>query len=324
MGDPQDQAEGLRRLAVEVAAAPADGGDPPRGSSTRSGGGQRETGGDVISIQRKWAGGARVIAVTSGKGGVGKSTVVANLAVALAQQGARVLALDGDLGLANLDQILGVVPRFTLQDVIEGRKSVNEVLALGPAGVSLLPGCSGQYELANLGDEQRLGLFGEVDSLEDRFDVLVVDTGAGIGSNAVSFAAGAQDIIIVTTPEPTSIRDAFAMIKVLGTRCRIKTVRLLPNMVTGAAEARSVHEKLQELSARFFDMRVELLGHVVRDPAASDAVRAGQPLVTHYPNSPTSRCLVAAARRLIRERDRESRLGGGIQFFWRKLLRGGE
>jgi len=217
-----------------------------------------------------------------------------------------------------------VVPRFTLQDVIEGRKSVNEVLALGPAGVSLLPGCSGQYELANLGDEQRLGLFGEVDSLEDRFDVLVVDTGAGIGSNAVSFAAGAQDIIIITTPEPTSIRDAFAMIKVLGTRCRIKSVQLLPNMVTGAAEARSVHEKLQELSARFFDMQVELLGHVVRDPAASDAVRAGQPLVTHYPLSPASRCLVAAARRLIRERDRESRLGGGIQFFWRKLLRGGE
>lgn len=299
MVDPEDQARGLRRLA---------------GKSQDN----------VVPLTRKWSGGARVIAVTSGKGGVGKSTVVANLAVALAQQKARVLMLDGDLGLANLDQILGVVPRNTLQDVIEGRRSIEEVLAKGPAGVSLIPGCSGQYDMANLGDDQRLGLFGSVDTLEDQFDVLIVDTGAGIGSNAVSFASGARDIIVVTTPEPTSIRDAFAMIKVLGSRCRINTVQLLPNMVTGAAEARTVHEKLQELSARFFDMRVELLGHVVRDPSVSEAVRAGQPLVVHYPRSPASRCLTSVARTLTRNQERETDVRGGIQFFWRKLLRGEE
>lgn len=299
MVDPEDQARGLRRLA-----------DKSRDN--------------VVPISRKWSGGARVIAVTSGKGGVGKSTVVANLAVALAQQSARVLALDGDLGLANLDQILGVVPRHTLQDVIEARRSIEEVLAIGPSGVSLIPGCSGQYDMANLSDDQRLGLFGSVDTLEDKFDVLIVDTGAGIGSNAVSFASGARDIIVVTTPEPTSIRDAFAMIKVLGSRCRIDTVQLLPNMVTGAAEARTVHEKLQELSARFFDMRVELLGHVVRDPSVSEAVRAGRPLVVHYPRSPASRCLMSVAKKLTRNQEREADLRGGIQFFWRKLLRGEE
>lgn len=300
MRDGEDQAGGLRRLTND------------------------EKGAEVIPLSRKWSGGTQVLAVTSGKGGVGKSTVVANLAVALARQGAKVLALDGDLGLANLDQILGMIPRATLGDVIGGRRGIDEVLAAGPAGVNLLPGCSGQFDMANLDDEQRLGLFSAIDTLEERFDVLIVDTGAGIGSNAVSFAAGAQQIVLVTTPEPTSIRDAFAMIKVLGSRCRVDTVQLLPNMVTGAAEARAVHEKLQDLSARFFDINVELIGHVIRDGAASEAIRAGRPLVLHYPHSPASRCLGAVARRLGRDRSPEASLRGGIQFFWRRLLRGGE
>ncbi len=296
MSDHDDQADGLRRLAT-------DGGR-----------------GNVVSLERKWTGGVQVIAVTSGKGGVGKSTIVANLAVAIARQGARVLALDGDLGMANLDQILGIVPEFTLQDVIDQTHSVDEVLASGPYGIQLLPGCSGRYDMANLTDDQRVGLFGSVDTLEDKYDVLIVDTGAGIGSNAVSFAAGAQEIIVVTTPEPTSLRDAFAMIKVLGQRCRIKKVKLLPNQVTGSAEAASVHEKLQDLASRFFDIQVELLGHVVVDGAASKAVRIGQPLLLSYPRSPASRCLAAVARNLTRAGS-ETNTTGGIQFFWRRLLR---
>lgn len=296
----EDQAGGIRRLV----------GDSHDGS--------------ISTMNRKWKGGLQVIAITSGKGGVGKSTVVANLAVSIAQQGARVLCLDGDLGLANLDQMLGVVPRYTLQDVIESTHTIDEVLTVGPSNVSLLPGCTGRYDIANINDEQRLGLFGAVDTLEERFDVLLIDTGAGIGSNAVSFAAGAQDVIIVTTPEPTSIRDAFAMIKVLGSHCRVQTVKLLPNQVTGAAEAASVHEKLQDLAARFFDMKVELLGHVVQDGAATKAIRAGQPLVHYYPRSPASRCLSAVARRLTSTHEKQPSISGGIQFFWRKLLQGGE
>lgn len=294
----EDQAGGLRRLVGE------------------------SHDGSVVSMERKWKGGVQVIAITSGKGGVGKSTVVSNIAVAIAQQGARVLCLDGDLGLANLDQMLGVVPRYTLQDVIESTHTIDEILTVGPSKVHLLPGCSGRYDMANLTDDQRLGLFSAVDTLEERFDVLLVDTGAGIGSNAVSFAAGAQDVVIVTTPEPTSIRDAFAMIKVLGSRCRVDTVRLLPNQVTGAAEAASVHQKLQDLAARFFDMKVELIGHVVSDGAATKAIRAGQPLVVYYPRSPASRCLSAVARRLTSTRENQSAVSGGIQFFWRKLLHG--
>lgn len=296
--DRDDQAGGLRKLA-----------------------GSNE-GGKVVSMERSWTGGVQVIAITSGKGGVGKSTITANLAVALSQQGARVLALDGDLGLANLDQMLGVVPRFTLQDVVESTKSIDEVLTVGPANVNLLPGCSGRYDMANLSEEQRMGLFSTVDTLEDRFDVLLVDTGAGIGSNAVSFAAGAQEVVVVTTPEPTAIRDAFAMIKVLGSRCRVRTVKLLPNQVTGAAEAAMVHEKLQDLAARFFEMQVELIGHVVTDGAATKAIRAGQPLLLHYPRSPASRCLASVARRLSKKSE-SVEATGGIQFFWRRLL-GGE
>lgn len=299
MLDTDDQAGGLRRMSENDK-------------------------GKVVSLERKWSAGVQVLAVASGKGGVGKSTVTTNLAVAIAQQGAKVLVLDGDLGLANLDQMFGVVPKHTLQDVIEGTRSIQEVVTPAPAGVSLLPACSGRYDMANLTDEQRLGLVGQVDSLEERYDVLIVDTGAGIGSNAVSFAAAAQDVIVITTPEPTSVRDAFAMIKVLGSRCRLKRVKLLPNMVTGAAEAKAVHEKLQELSARFFDMQVELVGHVVRDGAASTAVRAGHPLLLHYPRSPASRCIAAVARRLTAERSADEGLSGGIQFFWRRLLRGEE
>ena len=140
-------------------------------------------------------------------------------------------------------------------------------------------------------DEQRLGLFGAIDALEDRFDVLIVDTGAGIGSNAVTFAAGAREVLVVTTPEPTAIRDAFAMIKVLGTRCRVQRVNLLPNMVVGAAEASTVHGKLQELAARFFDIQVDLVGHVVQDGAIRKAIRQGEPLVLAYPQLPAAQCL---------------------------------
>lgn len=299
MLDSDDQAGGLRKMS-----------------------GDRSTSGSVVPIERKWGKGVRVLAITSGKGGVGKSTITTNLSVAIAQQGARVLVLDGDLGLANLDQMFGVVPKYTLQDVVDGKRGMQEVVTDAPAGVSLLPACSGRYDVANITDEQRMGLFSEVDSLENDFDVLIVDTGAGIGSNAVSFAAAAQEVVVVTTPEPTSVRDAFAMIKVLGSRCRVKKVKLLPNMVTGAAEAATVHEKLQDLAERFFDVQVELVGHVVRDGAASAAVRAGHPLILHYPRSPASRCLAAVGRRLTGEHQSDKSLGGGIQFFWRRLLRG--
>jgi flagellar biosynthesis protein FlhG len=295
MLDNEDQAGGLRRLA------------------------RNKDSGNVIPLERKWQGGVRVIAVTSGKGGVGKSTVVANLAVALAQRGARVLALDGDLGLANLDQMLGVIPAHTLQDVVEGKCSIEEVLT--PAsGVQLLPGCSGRYDLANMNDEQRLGLFGAIDALEERFDVLIVDTGAGIGSNAVTFAAGAQEVLVVTTPEPTAIRDAFAMIKVLGTRCRVQQVSLLPNMVASAAEAGTVHETLQELAARFFDIQVHLAGHVVQDGATRKAIRQGEPLVLAYPKAPAAQCIKNLARHVAQQAPGTEGQVGGMQFFWRKLL----
>lgn len=301
MFEQDDQARGLRQIASS-----------------------NQGGSNVLSMERKWSGGVQVIAVTSGKGGVGKSTIVANLSVALAQKGARVLAFDGDLGLANLDQLLGVIPHHTLQDVIDSTSTIDEVLTVGPSNVNLLPGCSGRYDIANMTDEQRMGLFGAVDSLEDEFDVLIVDTGAGIGSNAVSFAAGAQEVIIVTTPEPTSIRDAFAMIKVLGTKCRVQSVKLLPNMVTGAAEASSVHAKLQDLAARFFDIQVDLIGHVVQDGAATKAIRNGQPLVVQYPRSPAARCLQAVSKQLMRGNQSNESVRGGIQFFWRRLLKNEE
>ncbi len=261
-----------------------------------------------------------VIAVTSGKGGVGKTNISVNLAIALGQRGARVLAIDADLGLANMDIVMGLAPTYTAADLIRGDATLDEVILPGPSNVWLLPGASGQHDLADLDDAARRNLFTAVDSLDDRFDAIVVDTGAGIGSNSVGFAAAAKDIVLVVTPEPTSVADAYGMLKVLCTRCAVKRVRVLANMVGGPAEGEQVFRRLSSLAERFLNVGLDYLGAIPRDPALSRAVMRGEPLVLAYPKSPAAAALERVAETLAASDHKDERQGA-LRLFWRRLLR---
>jgi len=261
----------------------------------------------------------RTIAVTSGKGGVGKTSIAAALAVSLSRSGARVLALDGDLGKANLDLVMGVLPGRSMIDALLGRCSIEDTLVAGPQGVTLLPTCSGRYDLANLSDRERYGLFSAIDRLEDRFDVLIIDTAAGITSNAVAFASAAREVVLVATPEPTSLADAYAMAKVLCSRCKVPRVRVLANMVTSAREGEWVFQKLASLTDRFLDIGMDYLGFIYRDGAVPASVLRGRPFNLAEPDSPASRCVAAIAAKV--GLDNGAAQGhGGIGLFWRRLI----
>lgn len=279
------------------------------------------TGGSVIPIRTAVQPvSPTVIAVTSGKGGVGKTNISVNLAYALGQRGARVLAIDADLGLANMDIVMGLAPVHTVADLVNGDATIDEVVIGGPDNVWLLPGASGQYDLAQLGDDGRRALFSAVDTLDDRFDVVIVDTGAGIGSNTVGFAAAAKDIVLVVTPEPTSVADAYGMLKVLCTRCAVRRVRVLANMVGSAAEGEQVYRRLLGLAERFLNIGLDYLGAIPRDPAMARSVMRGEPVVRAYPRAPASLAMIEIADQLARS-DRRDEREGAMRLFWRRLLR---
>jgi flagellar biosynthesis protein FlhG len=260
-----------------------------------------------------------VVAITSGKGGVGKTNVAVNLALAIAQSGARVLCVDADLGLANMDIVMGLTPRFTTAELIRGDATIDEVLTAGPYGVWLLPGGSGQFDLANLSEVQRHHLFAAVDTLEDRFDAVVVDTGAGLGSNALGFAAAAKDIVIVVTPEPTSVADACAMLIALSTRCAVHRVKVLTNMVSTLAEGEQVFRRFTSLASRFLDVGLEYVGAVPRDTAVGRAIMRSEPVLTSYPQSSAATAFRDIANTLLADGRRDDR-EGAMRLFWRRLL----
>ncbi len=262
---------------------------------------------------------ARVIAVSSGKGGVGKTSIVSNLAITFARQGARVLAMDGDLGLANLDIALGLKPDLNLLDLFDETATIDEILTQGPEGVTLLPGCSGRYDLANLGERDRYKLFQAVDTLEDQFDLLLIDTGAGINSNAVGFASAAQTIVMVADPDPTSLADAYAFIKVMAMECGTKKVQLIANRVAGAREGEEVYDRLSTLSNRFLGVGVEYLGYVNNDAAIARATRERVPVVVGYPSSLASQRLQSIASKIL-ALPIESSQSSGISLFWKRLV----
>jgi flagellar biosynthesis protein FlhG len=273
-----DQADGLRALAL-------------RGQMERS-----ETSGPPE--RRVTFASRRSIAVTSGKGGVGKTQVAANLAVALARTGQRVLILDADLGLASQDLVLGVRPHADLLALLERGATPAEVLVEGPAGVMLLPACPGRYEMANIGGAERDRLVSAVDAIARDFDVLVIDTGAGIGTNSVAFATLADEVVLVATPDPTSLRDAYAMAKVLHRRGGLERIGVLANQVGSDQEGREVHARLSGIVERFLALKVDYLGCLRRDDAVRRAVGAGLPFVIGAPESQPSRAIRDVARRL--------------------------
>jgi flagellar biosynthesis protein FlhG len=276
--------------------------------------GLRGRGGEVVSI-----GGApptRVVAVTGGKGGVGKSSVAVNLACTYAARGARTMAFDADLGMADLNLLLGIAPEDSLLDVLAG-KPIAEVLHEAH-GIHLLPGLNGSFRLANLGETERHVLLAAIDSLHDRFDTLVVDTGAGINAANVDFAGAAAQIVVVATPEPLSLADAYACLKALQARCQVTRAFVLPNQVRSPSEAEEVFARLAGLVNRFLDIQLTALPAIPHDPGMRTAAGAGVPMVIQNPDSPAARAFKQVARRidaLARPDERQ----GGMRLFLKKM-----
>lgn len=241
---------------------------------------------------------ARTIAVASGKGGVGKSNVALNLSILLSAAGNRVALVDADLGLANLDVLVDVNARTNLAHVIAGSKRLDEVIIDLPSGVQLVPGASGLAKLAHLSEFQRAQLVQELSTLEADNDVIVVDTGAGIGPDVLHFAAAADSVIVVTTPEPTAVTDGYAFIKVMVQRGFAGQLSLLVNFATDRQEARLTYQRISNVARQFLGARVLDAGYILLDPKVREAIRSRQPFVLAYPKCPASRCLEALALRL--------------------------
>jgi flagellar biosynthesis protein FlhG len=240
----------------------------------------------------------RVIAITSGKGGVGKTSIVGNLGYAFAKTGKKVLILDADLGLGNLDVLLGLAPKFNLSHVILGEKSIEDILIEGPGKMMILPASSGIQELTSLTKDQKIQILKQLDGLVDGVDVLFIDTAAGISSNVMDFNATAQEVVVVVSPEPTSITDAYALMKVLSLKYSGKTCKLMVNMVRRPEEGREVFRQLQLVTDRFLDINIEYLGYIMFDEKVTKGVKSQKIVSELYPDSEASRCFKSISRKV--------------------------
>lgn len=261
----------------------------------------------------------RTIAVTSGKGGVGKTNLVVNLALALTRLDRKVLVIDADLGLANVDVILGLSPRYTIRDVIQGDKTMEEVVVQGPGGVQILPATSGVSEMSTLGNDEKLMILQELDSFQTDADVVIIDTAAGISDTVLYFNIAAQERLVVATGEPTSLTDAYALIKVLYTQHQERRFRLVVNNVKDAAEAKGVYRKLGAAVDHFLGgVSLDYLGFIPTDPAVNQAVMQQKALLEAFPGSPAAKGIKNLARNLLAQPVEDT--GGNIKFFWRRLV----
>jgi flagellar biosynthesis protein FlhG len=262
----------------------------------------------------------RVIAVTGGKGGVGKTSVSVNLATGLAAAGRRVVLLDGDLGLANVDVLLGLSPRYTLAHVLSGERTLDEILVEAKQGFKIVPAASGAADLAALGSAGHLGLVQAFSGLATRVDTLIIDTAAGIAPGVLQFSQAAQHVLVVVTDEPTSLTDAYALIKVLSRDHGVSRFRVVGNMAREAGEGETLFKKLEKVTARFLDVLLEYAGCVPDDEHVRRAIRVQRPVLDAYPGSPAGRAfkkLAACADTWpVPEGPR-----GNLEFFVERLVR---
>jgi flagellar biosynthesis protein FlhG len=266
----------------------------------------------------KWP---RVISVSSGKGGVGKTNVVANLAFAFTQLQKRVLVLDADLGLANIDVLLGLTSQYTMEHLLKREKRIFDILIKGPGGMSIMPASSGVLELVELNESQKIFLLNELDLLAETVDILLIDTAAGISANVLYFNLAAEESIVISTPEPTSITNANTLIKVLSTKYKKKNFTILINSAHNSKEAREVYKKISLFVDHFLgSLSIDYLGFIPFDEKLPKAVKHQKPVLELYPEAISSRSFIKVAK-ILAEKPLRNETNGNVQFFWKHLLR---
>ncbi|TBU98401.1 flagellar synthesis regulator FleN [Stutzerimonas kirkiae] len=261
----------------------------------------------------------QVIAVTGGKGGVGKTNVSVNLALALADLGRRVVLLDADLGLANVDVLLGLTTKRTLADVVSGDCDLRDVLIQGPGGIRIVPAASGTQSMVQLSSLQHAGLIQAFSEISDDLDVLIIDTAAGIGDAVISFVRAAQEVLLVVTDEPTSITDAYALIKLLNRDYGVNRFRVLANMAHSPQEGRNLFSKLTKVTERFLDVALQYVGAVPYDEATRKAVQKQRAVYEAYPRSKCALAFKSIAQK-VDTWPLPSTPRGHLEFFVERLI----
>jgi len=297
----EDQAEKLREIMKrkKESTASSKGGTPAKPAA-------------------KAADKARIITVTSGKGGVGKTNLSVNMALAFARLGKKVIVMDADLGLANVNVMLNMIPKYNLYHVIKKQKTIREILVETEYGISIVAGASGFSQIANMGEDDRKDFISELDSLSNA-DIIIIDTSAGVSSNVLDFIAAADDAVIITTPEPTAITDAYGIIKILATEYDSLNMglKLVVNRAKGAAEAKSVADRMINIAGQFLNLKVDYLGFIYDDSAVPHAVLRQKPFMVVDPKCKASICVQHIVERMDRNKPGEVR---GFGAMMRKLF----
>ena len=269
---------------------------------------------EMMSNNRK----TRIIAITSGKGGVGKSNLAVNMAIAYAQQGKKVILIDGDLGMANVNVLMNIVPKYNLMQVINKQKNMQEIITDTEFGIKFIAGANGFSKIANLTVDE-LDYFAKQFSMLGNADIILIDTGAGIANNVLQFVAAADEVYVVTTPEPTAITDAYGIIKIITTELvgRETNIKLLVNRVHSADEGKRISERIINIAAQFLNYKVDYIGFVYDDPVVQASVIRQKPFIVVNPTSKPSQCIKHIVGRIEKNDNGNSE---GVSTFLKKFL----
>ncbi len=263
----------------------------------------------------------RIIAVASGKGGVGKTSTTVNLAISLAHAGKKVVIFDADLGLANAEILMGISPPLTLYDCLKGRAQIKDILVPGPEGVRLISGGSGFIELAHLKDQMLQDLMDSLQVLDNEADFIFIDTAAGISKNVLAFAAAAGELVLVLTPEPTSIADAYSLAKIVSRYGLHDNIHLIINRVSTPGEAADTLKRFKSVCTHFLSISISYLGYIYEDRSVPEAIKAQNPLLLHREKSPAAKCIARISININDKSLDDNEANSGIMEFANKLVR---